>query len=185
MSTPDNRSRSRLATFKKLLAVLVTGGICVHVGIILWLTFYPDKTKNPSSLIMRGYQHFIHIGPFFREDAIKSSKHVVVGYLKEGIWHHVDLTDTLVEQYFRSPWQVQKLTVRDRIGVHAEGLIRKKQWQRSRDFARLYEYFTMRHPEVQEGDSVSIALVVHWYKPELKRHVPDTLFYQTFIPVDE
>jgi hypothetical protein len=173
------------ARFRKVLALLVTGVLVIHVVIILFLTFSPSPERAGNSMVARAYQHFIHIGPFFREDAIQASQHVVAGYFKQGEWNYIDLTDSLVHRYQNNPWKTQELSVRDRIRENARSLVGRKGWRESGEFRNLHHYARSRHPEIRESDSVSIIFVIRWYKPELKRHIPDTLFHLTFDPADE
>lgn len=157
----------------------------VHVAIILFLTFSPAPEKVGGSMVARAYQYFVHIGPFFREDAIQASQHVVASYQKEGEWNHIDLTDSLVQGYLRSPWQTQKLSLRDRIRENARNLVGKKGWRNSGELKNVYRYAESRYPELSNSDSLGLIFIIRWYKPELKRHVADTLYQYTFGPTDE
>lgn len=160
-------------------------GLAVHVVIILFMTFSSAPDNMRRSMVARGYQYFVHIGPFFREDAIQASQHVVAGYLKNGSWIHIDMTDSLFQRYLRAPWKVDQLSIRDAIRENARNLVGRKGWRKSGDLIQLQRHATHNYPWIENSDSLKIILITRWYKPELKRHIADTLFHQTFSPSDE
>lgn len=172
-------------TYRKVLAVLASGALLLHVMFILFLTFLSSPEQEGKSIVARAYQHFVHIGPFFREDAIKASQRLISGYMKNGEWNYIDMTDSLVQRYLNNPWKTQELSVRDRIRESARRLVRKKGWRNSSDFRKLHHYAESRHPEIHDSDSLSFIFITRWYQPELNRHIPDTLFHLKFNPSDE
>src|SRR5690606_22239624 len=97
-------------------------------------------------------------------------------------WHYIDMTDSLVQRYLNNPWKSQELSIRDRIRESARSLVGKAGWQKSAEFRRLRYYTESRHPEIHNSDSLSLVYIVRWYKPELKQHIPDTLFHLKFDP---
>ena len=181
----EEKSSPRHAVFRKVLGVLVIGGLAVHVAIILFLTFSSPSPEQGTSIVARAYQHFVHIGPFFRDDAIQASQHVVTGYLRKGEWNYIDMTDTLVQRYLNNPWKTQELSIRDLIRESARNLVGKNGWRKSNDFRKLYHYAEGRYPEIRHSDSLSLIFIIRWYKPEQNQHIPDTLFHLTFDPSDE
>lgn len=157
----------------------------IHGFIILYLTFASSAELAGGSVLARGYHHFVHIGPFFREDAIQASQHVVSGYYQDGRWRYINLTDSLVRRYLNAPWKTQQLSVRDRIREGAGSLAGKSGWRKSPEFRKLYHYAASEYPQLKSSDSVCMLFIVRWYKPELKKHVPDTLVHLKFSPSHE
>lgn len=181
----DEKPTPSFSAYRKVLAVLASGALLLHVMFILLLTFLSSPEQEGKSIVVRAYQHFVHIGPFFREDAIKASQRLISGYMKNGEWNYINMTDSLVGRYLNNPWKTQELSVRDRIRESARGLVNKKGWRSSSDFRKLHQYAKSRHPEIKDSDSLSFIFITRWYQPELKQHVPDTLFHLKFSPSHE
>src|SRR5262245_24369546 len=103
MKEPD------VTAFKKMTTLAVLAILLLHVVIVLLLTFVPVRSLLGKSRPARVYEHLIHLGPFYREESIQSSPHVILSYQGK----QVDLVQQHHARYLGNPSLIHELLLRD------------------------------------------------------------------------
>jgi hypothetical protein len=164
----------RIARLKRLAALTACCVLVVHVALSLYLTFSNRLTPLGKSLVARVYHHLIHLGPFFREDAIQISPHFIVAARRDEQWHYTDLMELHVQQYHESPWKTQHLTLRDFVRENARLLVKARNNPQSLAFRKL-SHIVREDVDLRGTDSVKWIYINRWYDIKTKQIRPDTL----------
>jgi hypothetical protein len=150
--------------------------LCVHVVIALSLTFFIGNQNPGRSKAGRIYQYLVHLGPFYREEAIQTSPHfqvIVNGKTTDLIREHF-------EQYRSHPWQLNELTLRDHVRRSADSFHHSTKQQSSASFRRLRKATQVVLPDISANDSVTWVYFHRRAIPQLRSSRADTVFVYHF-----
>lgn len=149
--------------FRQIVTVAILFLFSVHLLIVAALTFAPRTMARPSSLPARLYAYFVHLGPFYREESIRSSPHVVVSTGEVTI----DLIQEYHSQYLVNPWRADKLLLRDYTRRVADQLSTREPTRSLDRISNLPEISKM----IGEKDSATLFYFHSFYDLDNRRHV--------------
>jgi hypothetical protein len=150
--------------------------LCVHVIIGLSLTFFPGIRLPGSSKVVRIYQYLVHLGPFYREEAIQTSPHFQV--IVNG--KTTDLIQAHFEEYRSHPWKMNELTLRDHVRRSADSFHHSRKQQGTASFRRLSRATEAVLPKISADDSVTWVYFHRRAFPQLHAFRADTVFVYHF-----
>jgi hypothetical protein len=160
----------------------VLGALTIHVLIALYLTF-----SNAHYIgywgPFRTYQLFLHTGPFFSEDAIKSTTELKVSYYKDGEWRDLSVIQDHLRNYKDRPWRLHELLIRDYIRQNANGIYATEQKLGSPQLKKLNNYLFAEY-DIAGADSVRCLYTLNEYDLQKGESQPYTLFYLEYRPSD-
>jgi hypothetical protein len=151
------------------IAILIV--IMLHVAVALGLTFFPGQFTLGNSKVSRIYQYLVHLGPFYREEAIQTSPHLYV----EVNGNTSDLIAMHLDNYYRKPWKINELTLRDNARRAADQFYRSRNKGKSTGATRLLKATAFAlNPSVR--DTVRWIYLHRRYIPAQNSWHNDTLF---------
>ena len=160
---------------KKIVTAAILIVLYVHLFFALGLVFIPDHINPGSSRIARIYKYLVHLGPFYREDAIQTSPHLIVT-INEA---KTDLIAAHQENYQNKPWKINELTLRDNLRRGADLFYRSRNKPGSRGFKKLFRA-TQAALAPMENDNVSWTYFHRRYLRAQNTWRNDTLFTHQF-----
>jgi hypothetical protein len=161
--------------FKQGITASVLAIIVVHVVVVMVLTFFPGLALHSTSKIGRFYSYFIHLGPFYREESIRSSPHVIVASKDR----EVDLVSEYHARYLKQPWRLDHLLLRDYARRSADKLATNHRQKHSLEsMATLAEKCDRVFATY---DSLHVSYIHKWYLPDADRWVSRTVYSTTFV----
>lgn len=170
-----------MVNFKKVLAFTGLGLLAIHIVCSVYLTFLRPSGNNRFTLI-KYYQYFIHLGPFFREQNIQYSFHVLVNIADENqqIIRQIDLSEKIISAYSNKPWQFHQLTKEDFVRksalklARAEGSENYAIDEKSETFIELRN-FVLHEVDTANGSVAQLILTKRRYVLSENKHAVDTL----------
>lgn len=158
---------------------VVTAGILivlyVHLFFAVGLILIPDHINPGSSRPARIYKYLVHLGPFYREDAIQTSPHLIV----EVNGTKTDLIAAHQQNYQSKPWKINELTLRDNARRGGDLFYNSGMKPGSKGFRKLQRATqAYLHPSV--NDSVSWTYFHRRYLRADNSWRNDTLFTYRF-----
>ena len=96
---------------KRIVTTAILIVLYVHLFFAIGLVFVPGHINPGSSRLARVYKYLVHLGPFYREDAIQTSPHLIV--VVNGTKRN--LIATHQQNYQNKPWKINELTLRDNV----------------------------------------------------------------------
>ena len=156
----------QLKLFRHWVTVAVFLFLVCHISLVLLFTFVPNFSVGRSS-VASFYEHFVHLGPFFREASIQSSPHVVVS----ANGGSMDLIEEYQHRYNVSPIRPHNLVLRDHARKTADELLRNSH----RAKRKLAELIQEVDPTIPLNDSVRLTYYHSWYNAESDTFQNDTL----------
>lgn len=170
--------------FRRLLTEFIVIGLLAHIGLLIYLTFSSTYDPLGKSRPANFYQHAIHLGPFFRDETIKSSVHFSVGILNDSSWQYIDIIEKHFNEYQTHPWKTGELTIRDYIRDYARKLNRASGNKNSKAFKKLYSLTSREIENMNSSDSIRWIYTTRSYILETKQVRIDTLMKLQFTPAD-
>lgn len=119
--------------FKRFVTIAILVVLYVHLFFAVGLIFVPAHINPGSSQLARIYRYLVHLGPFYREDAIQTSPHLVVEV--NGI--KTDLIAAHQGNYQNMPWKINELTLRDNVRRGSDLFYKSGMKPRSKGFRKL------------------------------------------------
>ena len=165
-----------IQTFRRIVTTGILIFLSIHIMIALAVTFFQGDFRLGNSKVVRLYQRFVHLGPFYRDEAIKSSPHLVI--LTNG--KAIDPIQEQANEYQAHPWKINRLAMRDFVHRTSNAFYRVRNKERSAAFRKLSRVTKARYPDIQTGDSVSWVYFHKYYVPNERLWVNDTLFHYSF-----
>lgn len=166
----------QLKLFRCWIAVAVVVFLVGHVSVILLFTFVPNFSAGNSRLAFF-YEYFVHLGPFYREEAIQSSPHFEV----EANGGKLDLIGEFEHRYNASPMRPDNLILRRHTRATAEALSRNSRGALGKVAKLIQEV----DPTLPLTDSVTLIYYHSWYDAESGAFRNDTVFNMKTILVKQ
>jgi hypothetical protein len=165
-----------ISNFKKVTALVIAGCLTIHILIALSLTFFSHHFTTGSSKVGKLYEYLVHLGPFYREETIKSSPHFIVSANGETL----DVIEKHASQFQYNVLKVHELTLRDHTRRAADAFLNSTNKNSSAGFRKLYQITEREFQNIKVGDDVSWYYILRWYHPKENTFSNDTLFVHHF-----
>jgi hypothetical protein len=175
------KSEINIKTFRRVVTAIILLILCIHILMASALTFLQGDFTFGKSKVARVYKYFIHLGPFYREEAIQSSPHFVI--LKNG--EAVDVIQKHADEYKERPWKINQLAMRDYADRTTQAFFNThyysaRRMEKSAGFKKLSRLTKAEFPDIKQGDSIRWIYFNRWYIPEEKSWINDTLYMHSF-----
>jgi hypothetical protein len=175
------KSEINIKTFRRIVTTGVLLILCVHILMASALTFLQGDFSFGKSKVARVYKYFIHLGPFYREEAIQSSPHFVI--VNNGV--AIDVIQQHADEYKSHPWKINQLSLRDYADRTTQAFFNThyyspKRMEKSSGFRKMSRMTKTAFPQIKAGDSVRWIYFNRWYIPDERTWINDTLYQHSF-----
>lgn len=158
--------------FQKPFSIALLVILSIHVLFALGFTFIPGFSNNIQSSIGKVYSYLVHLGPFYREETIKSTPHFVA-VVKDV---EIDLIDFHARQYQTHPWKTNELILRDFVRRSADAFSLRPDSRSSGAYLNLRRATSNYFPVMEQNDSVQWIYFHRYYNIESNSFSDDTVF---------
>jgi hypothetical protein len=162
--------------WRKMLVMTAMFIICLHVTLALSLIFSPNAFLGANFKLARVYKYLVHLGPFFREESIQSSPHLIIEVNGEA----KDVIQARAREYHLQPWKVNRLALRDYARRSADAFPKVKNKTNPAAYANLAKITANTFSTLQPGDSVRWTYYHKYYNAEENVFRCDTVFNTLF-----
>ncbi len=161
-----------LARIRRVITIGILVFLALHLALALAMTFSNGRFRPGNSTLANAYDHLVHLGPFYREDAIKSSPHLYV-QLNNG--PATDLIAAHLNEYRNKPWKLNQLVLRDNARRSGDSFFRSRERSSSRALTKLKAATTnVVQPEIE--DKVRWIFLHRYHSIHDNTWKDDTLF---------
>ena len=159
---------------KTTITVSILIVLAIHLFLLIALTFFPKSFHLGHSKPAKVYEYLVHLGPFYREEAIRSTPHLVVSRGNQS-------TDIIVQHataYQQNPWLLSEIFKRDYIRRFADQLSSRSELD-SVAFRRVYQ-LSQSSSNKLSNDSTEWIYYHRYFQLATNTFVNDTVFHYKF-----
>jgi hypothetical protein len=188
MPEPMDSTSSKNSTFRKVITLLASVIVLIHLTICIYIILYPNALAFNSETLTYTYKRYALPGPYFKEAQIKSSTRFCISGKHQNEWEAWrNVEDDNFKLYHQSYWRYDKLMQARLERQLAYDLCRKvvtkgdSTFTNYPEFKALHKYFYSEYFKTG-ADSIRLLYTTSTFKPrELKTKI-DTLFFLKYKP---
>ena len=169
--------------FRKSISFAALAFLALHITLGLYLTFSGARYIEEGGSVFKMYQRFLHTGPFFSEQAIKSTTRLQASYLREKGWKDIRVVEDRLKNYQAGPWRMHELLQRDYVRHHCNVLYRTTEKMTSPHLKKLNDYLVNIYG-LQDADSIRLHYTLEEYQRVEDTTIVSTFFYIQYSPGD-
>lgn len=103
--------------------MILTGIMVIHIGISLLIVFTGNKNLIGYSAPSKAYVFLVHLGPFFREEALEANPSLIVTTYRNKLQKSDEIFSGLIHSYYEKPWKTHQLLLKDFIRTESNRMV--------------------------------------------------------------